>query len=414
MTTTQARHGHVVKGVRRRLPWVLWAVTMVLIIFGVGLVVAHFLKSPAAPRPPWLAFTLDALTFGTVGLIVAIRRHDNPIGWLFLVIGVMSGAALVTGEYAMYVRYVLHDALPGASVSAWICAMAALVVLGVLPFVLLLFPSGQFLSQRWRRFAPVVVLLTTVSGLAIAFGPAPSDGLTPGLENPFAISTDNPAVRAFASGRFELAVGAPLIFCTLAAVASLLVRWRSSQPDQRAQLKWVLFAAAVGFGAIVVSAALIPLLGDWLSELLWILALPAIPVACGVSILRYRLYDIDRIVSRTVTYAALTGLLVASYAGLVTAVSRLTPSSSSLAVASSTLAVAALFQPLRRWLQGAVDRRFNRARYDAARTVEAFRLQLRDEVDLEAVRTDLLSVVRQTLQPESATLWLRGRIEVAP
>ena len=306
MTTTQARHGLTVKGVRRRLPWVLWAVTMVLIIFGVGLVVAHFLKSPAAPRPPWLAFTLDALTFGTVGLVVAIRRHDNPIGWLFLVTGVMSGAALVTGEYAMYVRYVLHDALPGAPVSAWICAMTSVVVLGVLPFVLLLFPSGQFLSQRWRRFAPVVVLLTTVSGLAIAFGPAPSDGLTPGLENPFAISTDNPAVRAFASGRFELAVGAPLIFCTLAAVASLLVRWRNSQPEQRAQLKWVLFAAAVGFGAIVVSAALTPVLGDWLSELLWTLALPAIPVACGVSILRYRLYDIDRIVSRTVTYAALT------------------------------------------------------------------------------------------------------------
>ncbi len=177
--------------------------------------------------------------------------------------------------------------------------------------------------------------------------------------------------------------------------------------EQRAQLKWVLFAATAGAGSTLLTALLRPVVGDWLNTLVWNVALSIIPVAVGISILRYRLFAIDRLISRTVSYGLVTGLLVAVYAGLVTAVSRLTPTGNSLAVAMSTLAVAALFQPLRRRVQAVVDRRFNRPRYDAARTIETFSLELRDQVDLEVLAADLLGVVHQTMQPAKAGLWLR-------
>lgn len=250
----------------------------------------------------------------------------------------------------------------------------------------------------------MLLIAVSVAGVAVLPGEM---GLTPGIENPFAVSLDNPVLRTVGAARWEIGLGAPLMVCALTGVASLFVRARTGDVEQRTQLKWVLYAAGVGFSAIVLSAALVPVLGEWLPEAVWNVALASIPVAVGVSILRYRLYDIDRLVSRTVTYGLLSGLLIAIYVGSVGAISQLTPTGNSLAVAASTLAVAGMFQPLRGRVQGAVDRRFNRSRYDAERTVEAFSLRLRDEVDLDAMKTELLTVVQQAVQPVTVDLWLR-------
>jgi hypothetical protein len=203
--------------------------------------------------------------------------------------------------------------------------------------------------------------------------------------------------------------GVAVMLSVLMAMVGVALRFRSATGVERQQLRWVragAVLAVVGMLSVAIGSGLLGL-SSGVSDVLVTLGIACVPLSLTVAVLRYRLYELDRVVSRTVTYAAVTGLLVATYVGLVTAVSRLTPSSSSLAVAASTLAVAALFQPLRRRVQSRVDRRFNRARYDAARTVEDFRLRLRDEVHLDAVRDDLLAVVRRTVQPEAAGLWLR-------
>jgi hypothetical protein len=249
---------------------------------------------------------------------------------------------------------------------------------------------------------------------AIAWVVVPGEvGLIPGVVNPFGIE-GNALIGALTGRSFETSIGAPIFVCLLVGVASMVVRWRGSGRDQRAQLKWVLFAAATGFLSTLLTGLLAPVIGSWLNELAWNVALSIIPVAVGISILRYRLFAIDRIISRTVSYGLVTGVLLAVYAGLVTAVSRLTPSGNSLAVAMSTLAVAALFQPLRRRVQAVVDRRFNRPRYDATRTIETFALELRDKVDLEVLAADLLGVVHQTMQPAKAGLWLRHDSRATP
>jgi hypothetical protein len=233
--------------------------------------------------------------------------------------------------------------------------------------------------------------------------PNPADAAAP-LQNPWGME------KLLQATEIGINLGGFLLILPMAAaVVSIFLRLRSVAGVARQQLRWIASGAATAIvGVLVFPIAEIFGWPDALATLVWTTGFACLPLSFTVAILRYRLYDLDRIISRTVTYAAVTGLLVAAYAGLVTAVSRLTPSGSTLAVAASTLAVAALFQPLRRRVQAGVDRRFNRTRYDAARTVEQFRLRLRDEVDLDAVRTDLLAVVHQTVQPAGAGLWLRG------
>jgi hypothetical protein len=403
--TSTMRNDHRGTAGGRWLPLLLWAVTVVLTLVGDAILVAHRVRSPSTVWDIGPSVTLNGLAFGTVGLLIAVRRRENPIGWLFLAAGVLSGVQLLTGEFAMYDRYVLHDRVPDAAVWGWINGFAALVLLALLPFVLLLFPDGHFLSPRWRRFVPVAVVLPTLSTLAWLVVPGEL-GLTPGIDNPFGVE-GSAVIDALTARSFETSIGAPIFVCLLVGVASMVMRWRGSGREQRAQLKWVLFAAAAGILSTLLTGLLKPVVGDWLNSAVWNVALSIIPVAVGISILRYRLFAIDRLISRTVSYSLVTGLLVAVYAGLVTVVSRLTPTGNSLAVAMSTLAVAALFQPVRRRIQNLVDRRFNRSRYDAARTVEAFRTRLRSQVDLDTVRADLLMVTRDTMQPTAAALWLR-------
>jgi len=366
--------------------------------------------------------------FTVLGTLLALRQPANPIGWLMTVSGLVW---LAQGAAESVVISALEDGQEVSTLlsllavfSTWIWPIHVLCSIG-LP--LLLFPEGRVRSARWNWVLRVMLLgaaVTVLSGILTtepisslpldeALGKFNEQDPAEPLRSPWAVAGLAPWTDA------GVDVGANLLLITMAiALASIVIRGRSASGTERQQLRWVSRGAVPAIAAVplfpVAENADLPGAVGAVVYLVLSLGYACLPLSIAVAVLRYRLYDLDRVVSRTVTYGALTGLLVASYAGLVTAVSRLTPSSSSLAVASSTLAVAALFQPLRRWLQGAVDRRFNRARYDAARTVEEFSLRLRDEVDLEAVRTDLVGVVRQTMQPDTVLLWLRDASRVTP
>jgi len=349
---------------------------------------------------------LIIVLFALLGSLLSLRQPANPIGWL------LSASAvtwLVSGFAHDLAKYVPADravaSVParlavGFSENIWPLG----VVCGVgLP--LLLFPAGRTRSDRWRWVLRAMIsgcgLMIVASAFAPVTLPSPTDPAVR-LHNPWGIESYSVAI-----GVIRLLATLAIMVTSVAAIVGIVVRFRSATGAERQQLRWVGAGAACAVSGIlifffdsVLSAAVI--------SSVFTLGFGCLPLSITIAILRYRLYDLDRIVSRTVTYASVSGLLVATYAGLVTAVSRFTPSSSSLSVAASTLAVAALFQPLRRRVQAVVDHRFNRAKYDAARTVEAFSARLREQVDLDEVRADLLAVVRETMQPASTTLWLRA------
>lgn len=383
------------------LPWVLLALVIVAVAAGDGLRLAHAQQSAAPAFDAWLETTVNALSFATVGALVARHRPGNGVGWLFLGIGGAAAAQLLTGEYAMYGVYVREGELPGVPAAAWLSTVTVTALLVALPVTMLLFPDGQLVSRRWRP----VLWLNIVSGALLLTGLGFARGVldnTAGIDNPFGALPSGPAQQV------ANAAGLGLLCSVIAAMASLAVRWHRCGPDGRQQLKWVVFAAVGGPSSILLFTALLARFETgWLGSFLWAVGIGVIPAAAGVSILRYRLYDIDRLISRTVSYAILTGLLVGLYVALVTLATRLAPTGDTLTVAGSTLAVAAVFQPLRRSLQSGVDRRFNRSRYDADRTVDVFTRRLRQEVDLDQVRSDLLHVVQDTMQPATAGLWLR-------
>jgi hypothetical protein len=270
-------------------------------------------------------------------------------------------------------------------------------------FLLLLFPHGRLLSPRWRPVAWLAAAVT-VAGTAL-LAVVPWELLNPGIpaENPLGV--EGLRYLGIAPPAPIFLLGIPT---TILSVISLVLRFRRSRGEERQQLKWFVYA-----GVLVVAALFVPLLLPGVaSTLLQLLVMPALPIAAGVAILRYRLYDIDRIINRTLVYGALTAILALIYLGSVVVLRGLvfgfTGGSSQLVVVASTLAVAALFSPLRRRIQGFIDRRFYRRKYDARKTLEAFSAKLRDETDLEALNNDLVRVVRETMQPVHVSLWLRA------
>jgi hypothetical protein len=334
-----------------------------------------------------------AVAFALVGAVVAAHRSANPIGWLFLAIGLSGALGVVSNEYVHYALVVDPGALPGGPIAAWLSAWTWWPAYGLVPLVLLVFPDGRLLSPRWRWAAWLAGSGVAVMTLGIAAS-------TLGDPVRFALSEEAPGGLP----GFVLAVSvSAAVVSFLAALVSLALRWRRAWGNEREQLKWVAFAAGLALVAnIVFQIVQLPGLG--------LVGVVLVPVGAAVAILRYRLYDIDRIISRTLAYGLLTALLGLVYVAGVFALGRLlNPGGepSAFAVAASTLAVAALFQPARRRLQAAVDRRFNRARYDATRTVEAFSARLRDEIDLDTLTTELVAVADQTMQPVQVSLWLR-------
>jgi hypothetical protein len=352
-----------------------------------------------------VAVILSALSAATAGAVLASRRPRHLVGWLLLAFGLVPQALSGAAEgYARYGFLARPGTLPWAEQLATLASATFVPGLSLIAFILLLTPTGSLPSVRWRWFAwaaaglPVVFLAAWL--LAVP-QPDPESPLA-SVRNPFAI----PGLAG--AGMIVAGVASPAIALTMAvAAASLLQRFRRSRGSERQQLRWLALAAALAPPVVLATAAAIAtdnlILAGWTIGLY----LALLPLAIAAAIARYRLYDLDRIVSRTLAYGLLTLLLGAGYAGVVLGLGRLLPGSSSLAVAAATLAMAAVFQPARRRIQRAVDRRFNRRRYDAARTIEAFSARLRDEVDLDTLTVELLAVVDHTMQPTQTSLWLR-------
>ena len=363
-----------------------------------------------AGRPdlaPMTAFslppTLAALTASLVGVVLASRRPRHPVGWLLLALGLCLCASGAAAGYVPYALVVRPGALPAADLVARLYPTVTDAALAALGFVLLLTPTGSPPSPRWRWWAWGSAGATTVLLVAAT--------IAPGSLDPGALVAGGPQeFRAF-GGALQVAnqaAQAIAILTILAGTVSLVVRFRRARGTERQQLRWVALAAsltAVAMGAVAVLVAAGELnLASWAG----VLCLVLLPLATGAAILRYRLYDLDRIISRTVAYGLLTLLLGGGYAAVVLGLGQLLGRRSpSLVVAGATLAAAALFQPARRRVQAVVDRRFNRRRYDAARTIEAFSARLRQQVDLDALTSELLAVVNQTMQPTQVALWLR-------
>ena len=366
------------------------------------------------PELDTILWSAAFFTFPVVGFLIARRRPSHPIGWLLLGVGLSWGLrAFLFDSYLRWTLTVHPGSLPAAPLVGGLTFPLWVPAVGLMgTFLILLFPDGRLPSPRWRPLAwasAITIIGLYVEGV-IRPGPVEQAAVS-NLRNPFAINALAPILPALDALVLLLPV------CILACAVALVLRFRRSSGVDRLQLKWLatagafagcgyLFMMLAGMYAAVTQAGPTPGWTDLVSDVV-VGSFVLMPVAIGVAVLKHGLYGIDRLISRTVSYAVITSTLLAVYVGVVTAVSRFTPNDSSLAVAASTLAVAALFQPLRRRVQTVVDRRFNRARYDAERTVAAFTVQLRQEVDLDTVRADLLTVVHDTLQPTGASLWLR-------
>jgi hypothetical protein len=332
------------------------------------------------------------------GLIVA-RRPSNPYGWLWAAYGLGWAVVGFTNAAVAYASASGTGVAWWARPIAWVNIFAFVPLLGLTALILLLFPDGRPSSPRWRWVAWAiggVVVVTTVAGALLPAGQDEPVG------NPLAVQG---SAKAVAEAVANVGITA-LFFGMVLAAASLLLRFRRARGLQRQQLKWLAYGG--GFLAAYVVLDLVSLAPSGLVDaLLEALTFAALYVGVGMAVLRYRLYDIDRLINRTLVYGLLTVLLGGGYAGLVLGLGQLLGRDSSLAVAGATLAVAAVFQPARRRIQQVVDRRFNRRRYDAARTIEAFSTRLREQVDLDTLSAELLGVVDQTMQPTQVWLWLR-------
>jgi hypothetical protein len=359
----------------------------------------HLAPLGAGAVPPVLA----AVSASTVGAVLASRRSRNPVGWLLLALGLSLNASGVAVAYANYGLLVRPGALPAARSAALYLPATIVTALACLGFVLLLTPTGSLPSSRWRWWAWAAAAAPLLSLLAIMLSSQPLDQPYQGPESPLDLRGLGGALLV----TYQLAFGVTNLAVVVAA-GSMVVRFRRARGTERQQLRWVALAAAlVSLVAVVVVAGLVmgaAALVGWAAGI----CVAILPLAIGAAILRYRLYDLDRIISRTLAYGLLTLLLSGGYAGVVLGLGQLLGQYSSLVVASATLVVAAAFQPARRRIQRAVDRRFNRRRYDAARTIQAFSARLRQQVDLDTLTGELLAVVEQTMQPTRVSLWLRS------
>ena len=347
------------------------------------------------------AGVLIVLTFAGVGLVIAWRQPGNPIGWMmvvFTLVYVLGGAA---NYYAVLFYRLGHRGLPLAALALLLSAVQV-PSFAMVPVVILLFPDGRVPGRRWRGAVRAYAgLVALVMALILAEAATALAGHSVRLSPTGNLTSSSHLAQWLANPPAWLIVpviGA-IVIIGLSFVGHQLLSWRRAGGDRRQQLKWLACGGAVAAASLIVAAAV------GVAGLL--AGLAALPVGIGVGILRYRLYDIDRIISRTLAYALVTGMLAGVYAGLVLLATKVLSVHTPVAVAVATLAAAALFNPLRRRVQNIVDRRFNRARYDADRIIAGFAARLKDAVDLDAVRADLASSVQQTLEPAHISVWIR-------
>jgi hypothetical protein len=379
---------------RQRTRWLAWGLSAVSVALAGGAVV---LAARNGESPAELVANHHAIGIVTgaglavLGALIATRRPRNPIGWLMCVAACFLGVFGFTQQYA---PLAVAESLPGVGVASWLACWTNLPGIAItVTFVFLLFPDGRLPSPRWRPVGWLTAAATLVPTAVLAARAWPVRG--PDL----AVRTfDHPAVGDVWRLGFVLALALSVV-----ALAAVVVRFRRSVGVERQQIKWFAYGAMIGIPLGL--PAEVPFWGP----ILELVQPPLLFAGIGIGMFRYRLYDVDRLLNRTLVYGLLTVSLAAGYAAAVLVLGRVVSGGrgNSLVVAAATLAVAAAFQPLRRAIQRAVDRRFNRRRYDAARTIEAFAVRLRQQVDPDALRAELLAVVDQTVEPTRASLWLR-------
>ena len=394
------------------LAWSLAALSVAMFIAGVVLTLLTLSDAQVTrTSSDWgtggvlggLVIFLPFLAFPVVGAIIASRRPRNPIGWI----------CLAAGLFWMFI--VLGDSVPAGTepypvttdaLFQWIW-IPPVGLLGI--YLILLFPDGKLPSRRWRPLAWLSGAVMVLASVAITISPGHLPGY-PGVRNPFGLEGHPVVTQALTWVTVLLPV------CILASAVSLVWRYRHSGGEVRQQIKWVAFAGlfvGLSYGTALVGGLATEGASLWLGLLqnTVLISYAAVPIAVGVAVLRYRLYDIDLLINRTLVYGPLTAMLALVYVGGVVSLQSLlralSGQESAIAVVASTLAIAALFNPLRRRVQALVDRRFYRRKYDAAKTLTAFNTRLREETDLDALSDDVLGVVWETMQPAHASLWLR-------
>jgi hypothetical protein len=393
------------------LAWALCGLALAFAVASLVLLAVNW-SEPAPDRFGFRGFqAIFVVVFSVVGALIASSRPRNSIGWLLLAAGLISGIQLLGDEYSIHALREPSPRLPGAAVAAWFGEWVWVPIVGLIStFIPLLFPNGRLSSSRWRLVAWIAAAGITIPAVAFLVQPGPLAS-TPQFQNPFGIGDPSIAESIEAIGAGGLVL---LLAATVASAVGLVLRFRRTIGDERQQLKWLAFAAvflAIGFLFTAVGQTFV---GETnITDLGVIVAVPGIPVAIAIAVLKYHLYDVDLVINRTLVYGLLTALLVGVYVvlavGLGAAVRSIAEQeNNALVIAASTLAVAALFGPARRRIQAFIDRRFYRRKYDAARTLEAFSARLREEVDLDSLAGELVGVVRHAMQPSHVTLWLRS------
>jgi hypothetical protein len=413
MSESAMKQGRGIGGVSRHtsvwLAWALCALSLVLTALSLLLLILNLSYPNAHLYEPWLDNTLTAISYAPVGALIASRHPENPVGWLLCLYGFVISLSYFSAEYAIYALLAQPDSLPAGEAMAWVFSWMLPLVIGFSTLSYLLFPTGRLPSRRWRWAVWLTVAFIVVGVLLGAFSSGPLSDLGP-IQNPLGIVSLADIYSAILYTTFSVLL--------VAVISSVFVRLRRAGGVEHQQIKWFAYAVAANAIAVVVAYVIpglieTPLWFERVGFALNNIVIPAIPIAIGIAILRYRLYDIDILINRTLVYGSLTLMLALVYFGGVTATqvvfTALTGQEEQpqLTIVVSTLVIAALFTPLRRRIQSFIDRRFYRRKYDARKTLEAFSAQLRDETDLNALSEDLVGVVRETMQPAHVSLWLR-------
>src|ERR671915_768440 len=396
---------------RRHDAWLAWcmcAVSLVLMGLGLLFLITSRSRTGAPVYDYWLVNTMIAIGFSTVGATITPRLpRQNPVGWLFCTIGLVGGVRLFVAEYAIVTLLAepgsLPSTLPGGETLAWISSWVWVLHLGLFVFLALLFPDGRAPSSRWRPLVWGIGVVLVAGTVSVALWPETARGFDL-LNHPLGTEVATDVINPVETIVYALG---------LIAATSLLARLRGSKGVERQQVKWFTYAVAV----LAISATLAYVVSEtmgvvwlgWVSSVLVIVSVVGLPVAVGIAILRYHLYNIDLLINRTLVYGPLTAVLAVLYFGSIVVLQllfrALSGEGSQLVVVASTLAIAALFNPLRHRIQGFIDRRFYRRKYDAAKTLAAFSARLREETDLDTLSDDVVAVGREKRQPAPVSLW---------
>ena len=391
-----------------RLAWSLCALSLALTALSLLLLALNRSDPNTHVYDYWQVDTLVPVSFSIIGAIIASHLPANSVGWLFCAAACLAAVDHFSAEYALYALLAQPKSLPAGEALAWFASWAWILYIGCIALSLLLFPNGRLPSRRWKWLAWLSVFLTIAGAVWVAFSPGVIGNLG-SIRNPLGI-------EGLPSG-FKPVQTSMVALLFVAAVSTLVLRLRRAKGIERQQIKWPAFTVVVAGSSFLSDTAISEAIGlrwlEWAGYVIFIPALIGFPISIGIAIVRYRLYEIDLIINRTLVYGALSATLALIYFGGVATTQAIfraltgQQEQPQLAIVISTLLIAALFNPLRRRIQRFIDRRFYRSNYDARKTLEAFSAKLRDETDLDALSDDLVGVVKETMQPSRISLWQR-------